>query len=118
MGLPDYLGAAVSAGICFAGFALEVIRIYMEIARLQARAYAKIRGQQAIYDAAYAAAFYVPSTDVPIHPAAIFFTPFFRILTCILLLLVGCDSIPGTTFFTDRIGDYVSLSLICSCSSH
>jgi hypothetical protein len=80
---------------------VEVIRVYQEITRLNDRYHAFIRGEIGLYDEAFSSGcLYIPSTDVPLHPAAVAMTPWWRIMTCLLLFFFFLASIPNWKFVT------------------
>lgn len=100
-------------------FAMEVVRVFEEITRLQDRYHAFAKGEIDTYDQRWTSGcLYIPGTDVrglslcdkargplelillrsgvqvPLHPAAVAFTPGWRLFTCIILFLCFVCEIP------------------------
>lgn len=71
---------AGAAALCLA---LECVRLYQEIERLGDRWTAFAQDNLAAYDARWSSGngLFIPGTDVPSHPAAVAFTPLWRIIT-------------------------------------
>lgn len=77
--------------------------MYQEITRLQDRYNSFARGEIDLYDQPWTSGcLFIPGTDVPLHPAAVAFTPAWRLFTCILLFLLWICEIPqwrGPTYY-------------------
>jgi hypothetical protein len=67
-----------------------------QIERLNDRYLAQLRGNLALYDQAFTSGcLYIPGTDIPLHPAAVAFTPWWRITTIAFLVLFFIFSLPN-----------------------